>query len=191
MMRGETLIQQHPPTPPNTSAEYQASLHQIAQYNTGRGFSYGSPRLMARETIPSNGHIESHPGDGIGLGLQYVSISMSLLLMSSPDRVTGWLRSRSNRVLQQQALQRPPSKSMRPISPAARTDRCRMNRHSSRNRLQDRASKRTMDGEQPAVGEQSSRQSRRRKEHPAPVQRQHQKRRSQRPTKGTRPSPRN
>ena len=85
-MRGDTLIQQHPPTPPNTGAEYQASLQQIAQYNAGRGFSYGSPRSIAHEGIPSHGsHVDSHPGDGLGLGLQYVRTSTLSVWSCIPD----------------------------------------------------------------------------------------------------------
>lgn len=72
-MRGETLIQQHPPTPPSTGAEYQVGLQHIAHYNTARGFAYASPASIAHEGIPSHGsHVVSHPGEGHGLGLQYV-----------------------------------------------------------------------------------------------------------------------
>ncbi|KAH7080477.1 hypothetical protein BKA63DRAFT_591047 [Paraphoma chrysanthemicola] len=71
-MRAATLIHQHPPTPPSTGSEYQAGLQQVAHYNSGRGFSYGSPRLMAHEGIPSHGsHADSHTGDGLGIEIQY------------------------------------------------------------------------------------------------------------------------
>jgi hypothetical protein len=76
IMRGGTLIQQHPPTPPSTGAEYQTGLQHIAQYNTGRGFAYGSPRSMVHEGIPSRGsHMVSHPSERLGLGIQYVRTS--------------------------------------------------------------------------------------------------------------------
>jgi hypothetical protein len=82
MMRGDTLIQQHPPTPPNAGAEYQAGLHQVAQYNADRGYSfgdawYGSPGSVVHERIPSHAsHVDSHPR-GLGLGIQYVSVPAS------------------------------------------------------------------------------------------------------------------
>ena len=83
MMRGDTLIQQqHPPTPPNAGAEYQAGLHQAAQYNADRGYSfgeagYGSPGSVAHEGIPSHAsHVDSHPR-GLGLGIQYVRVPAS------------------------------------------------------------------------------------------------------------------
>jgi hypothetical protein len=81
-MRGDTLIQQHPPTPPNARAEYQAGLHQVAQYNADRGYSfgeagYGSPGSVAHEGIPSHAsHVDSHPR-GLGLGIQYVRVPTS------------------------------------------------------------------------------------------------------------------
>jgi hypothetical protein len=77
-MRSETLLYQHPPTPPSNGTEYQAGLHQIAQYNADRGFSfddsaYGSPRTVAHEGIPSQGsRIDSGSGERLGLGIQYV-----------------------------------------------------------------------------------------------------------------------
>ncbi|KAJ6276437.1 hypothetical protein J3E71DRAFT_348311 [Bipolaris maydis] len=76
-MRGDSLIQQHPPTPPNAGAEYQVALHQVAEYNADRGCSfgeagYGSPSSVAHQGIPSHA---SHGDDhirGLGLvGLQY------------------------------------------------------------------------------------------------------------------------
>jgi hypothetical protein len=81
-MRGDTLIQQHPPTPPNAGAEYQAGLHQFAQYDANRGYSfgeagYGSPGSVAHEGIPSRAsHVDSHP-HGLGLGIQYVRAPVS------------------------------------------------------------------------------------------------------------------
>ncbi|KAF1943276.1 HMG box protein [Clathrospora elynae] len=72
-MRAEMLIHQHPPTPPNAGAEYPVGLHQVAQYNSGRGYSfgdagYGSPR-SSHEGIPTHGSpANSHPN---GLGIQY------------------------------------------------------------------------------------------------------------------------
>ena len=79
-MRGDTLIQQHPPTPPNAGLEYQIRLHQVAQYNVDRGYSfgeagYGSPGSVAHEGIPSHAsHAGNHPR-GLGLGIQYVKAS--------------------------------------------------------------------------------------------------------------------
>ncbi|KAL5118256.1 hypothetical protein ACEQ8H_003766 [Pleosporales sp. CAS-2024a] len=58
-MRGETLIQQHPPTPPSTGGEYRTGLQHIAHYNTAPGFAYASPRTIAHEAIPSHGsHVD-------------------------------------------------------------------------------------------------------------------------------------
>jgi len=77
-MRSETLLYQHPPTPPSNGTEYQTGLHQIAQYNVDRGFSfedsvYGSPRTVAHEGIPSQvSRVDSGSGEGLGLGIQYV-----------------------------------------------------------------------------------------------------------------------
>jgi hypothetical protein len=77
-MRSDTLIQQHPPTPPNAGAEYQAGLHQVAQYNAERGYSfgeagYGSPSSVAHQGIPSHAsHADNHIR-GLGLGIEYVS----------------------------------------------------------------------------------------------------------------------
>jgi hypothetical protein len=71
-MRGQTTLQQHPPTPPNNGGEYQTGLQNIAQYNTGRGFAYASPRSIVHEGIPSHGPVVSHPGESLGLGIQYV-----------------------------------------------------------------------------------------------------------------------
>jgi hypothetical protein len=82
MMRGDTLIQQHPPTPPNAGADYQTGLHQVAQYNADRGYlfgeaGYGSSGLVAHEGIPSYAsHVDSRPR-GLGLGIQYVRVPAS------------------------------------------------------------------------------------------------------------------
>jgi hypothetical protein len=76
------MQQQHPPTPPNAGAEYQAGLHQVAQYNADRGYSfgnegYGSLGSVAYEGIsPHVSHVDSHPR-GLGLGIQYVSVPAS------------------------------------------------------------------------------------------------------------------
>jgi hypothetical protein len=83
MMRGDTLIQQHPPTPPNAGSEYQTGLHQVAQYNVDRGYpfgeaGYGSPSSVAREEIPSHvSHADNH-SRGLGLSIQYVRVLTSL-----------------------------------------------------------------------------------------------------------------
>lgn len=82
MMRGDTLVQQHPPTPPNAGSEYQSGLHPVAQYGVDRGYSfsetgYGSPGSVAHEGIPSHAsHADNHPR-GLGLGIQYVRVPAS------------------------------------------------------------------------------------------------------------------
>lgn len=65
-MMGETLIQQHPPTPPNTSTDYHSGLHQVVQYNTDRNHpfseaNYGSPGSVVHEGIHSHAsHVDNH-----------------------------------------------------------------------------------------------------------------------------------
>lgn len=77
-MRSETLIHQHPPTPPITGTEYQSGLSHIARYNADGSYSfgevgYGSPGSPIHEGIPSRvSRVDSHSGNSIGLGLQYV-----------------------------------------------------------------------------------------------------------------------
>ena len=87
-MRGETLVQQHPPTPPSTGGEYQAGLQHIAHYNTSRGFAYASPRSIAHEGIPSHAsHAVSHPEERLGLGIQYVRLTMLHSSNSNADQI--------------------------------------------------------------------------------------------------------
>ena len=78
-MRGDTLIQRHPPTPPTFVGDFHSDLHRVAQYNADRGYpydeaSYGVPGVVGHEGIPSRAsHVGSHNGEGVGLGIQYVS----------------------------------------------------------------------------------------------------------------------
>jgi hypothetical protein len=89
-MKAETLIQRHPPTPPNIGSDLQSGLHHIAQYNAERhysfedahvhGLAYGSPGLMIHDVLPRHQSVQSFHsshGDGqqdadFGLGIQYV-----------------------------------------------------------------------------------------------------------------------
>ncbi|ORY15597.1 hypothetical protein BCR34DRAFT_584996 [Clohesyomyces aquaticus] len=93
-MMGETVIQQHPPTPPRAGTEHlQSELCQIAQYNAEQdhpydgthrhGSAYGSPVPVVQQVTPEHSFRSSHPsqleGDhyvvhqdqGFGLGIQY------------------------------------------------------------------------------------------------------------------------
>ncbi|USP74454.1 uncharacterized protein yc1106_01728 [Curvularia clavata] len=74
-MRDGTLIQQHPPTPPNAGAEYQAGLQQVAQYNADRSYSfeteYGSPGSVAYQGNPSRPSHADEYGRGLGISIQY------------------------------------------------------------------------------------------------------------------------
>lgn len=76
-MRGDTLIQRHPPTPPTLMGDYQSGLHRVAQYNADRGYPYDNPSyagMIGHEGIPSRtSHMASHAGESVGLGIQYVS----------------------------------------------------------------------------------------------------------------------
>lgn len=88
-MKSETLTQHHPPTPPNVSNELHSGLHQIAQYNADRSYSfddlhhqgsaYGSPGSMVYEALPHHpvqsfqtSPADSQPGQDFGLNIQYV-----------------------------------------------------------------------------------------------------------------------
>jgi hypothetical protein len=74
-MRGDTLIQRHPPTPPTLLGDFHSGLHRVAQYNADRGYpydesSYGPAGIVGHEGLPSR---TSHvAGDGMGLGIHYV-----------------------------------------------------------------------------------------------------------------------
>ncbi|KAF1930770.1 uncharacterized protein M421DRAFT_418248 [Didymella exigua CBS 183.55] len=78
-MRGDTLIQRHPPTPPTLVGDFQSGLHRVAQYNADRGYpyeevSYGVPGVVGHEGIPSRtSHVGSHTGERVSLGMQYDS----------------------------------------------------------------------------------------------------------------------
>ena len=91
-MKSETLLHQHPPTPPNIGHDLHAGLHQIAQYNVSRNYSfdgslphgsaYGSPEPgvhdVVHHSLPLRAH-ESHPGSEIDLGAHYVSSNVTEL----------------------------------------------------------------------------------------------------------------
>ncbi|KAF2648361.1 hypothetical protein K491DRAFT_684743 [Lophiostoma macrostomum CBS 122681] len=89
-MKSETLVQRHPPTPPNVGNDLHAGLHHIAQYNVGRSYSfdeslphssgYGSPEPVVHDAIQQHHHQahafhathnDSHSGSDLGLGIQY------------------------------------------------------------------------------------------------------------------------
>jgi uncharacterized iron-regulated membrane protein len=67
IMKSQTLVQQHPPTPPSVGAD-QTGLHQVAQYNADRDYSYNDLHSAA---YSSSGAI-LHDGETFGLGIQYV-----------------------------------------------------------------------------------------------------------------------
>ncbi|CBX92651.1 similar to HMG box protein [Plenodomus lingam JN3] len=76
-MQAETLIHQHPPTPPINGIEYQAGLSHIVEYNADGSYSFsevshGSPRPMAHETLPSGmPYISGNSRNVPGLSIQY------------------------------------------------------------------------------------------------------------------------
>ena len=78
IMRGDTLIQRHPPTPPTLVGDFHSGLHRVAQYNADRGYpydesSYDLAGVVGHEGLPSRtSHGASHAGDGMGLGIRYV-----------------------------------------------------------------------------------------------------------------------
>lgn len=78
IMRGDTLIQRHPPTPPTLVEDFHSGLHCVAQYKADRGYpydesSYGLAGVVGHEGIPlRTSHGASHAGDGMGLGIHYV-----------------------------------------------------------------------------------------------------------------------
>lgn len=84
VMKSETLVQQHPPTPPVASTDMQIGLHQIAQYNTDGHYSYDDPQSYGaiygslgrgHDALPRHpSHDGGQPGEAYGLGIQYVSI---------------------------------------------------------------------------------------------------------------------
>lgn len=80
-MRGDALVQRHPPTPPTLVGDFQVGLHRVAQYNADRGYlydeaSYGAVGLIGHEGIPSRAsHVGSHTGQGVSLG-QYVGAAV-------------------------------------------------------------------------------------------------------------------
>jgi hypothetical protein len=45
IMKQDTLIQHHPPTPPDAS-ELQSGLQQVAQYNADGNYSYNDPQTF-------------------------------------------------------------------------------------------------------------------------------------------------
>ncbi|KAF2189624.1 hypothetical protein K469DRAFT_683039 [Zopfia rhizophila CBS 207.26] len=92
-MKSETVVQQHPPTPPNVTVELQYGLHHIAQHNAERnylydesqlhGSAYVSPGHVVHEGIPQDsaqhfqdqhverGHYAEPHGPDFGLEIQY------------------------------------------------------------------------------------------------------------------------
>jgi hypothetical protein len=84
-MKAETLIHHHPPTPPDDHVhpDLHPTLHQVAQYNADRGYSYdeshsqggvySSPDPAMHHGIP---HGIAPSGAEYGVALQYVSRSL-------------------------------------------------------------------------------------------------------------------
>jgi len=104
-MKAETLVQHHPPTPPNITDELQYGLHHVAQHNAERnyqlddsqlgnrhGSAYGSPAPVMQEGITphssqhfqqqhvENGQFSDPHGADFTLGLQYVGTHSSATL---------------------------------------------------------------------------------------------------------------
>jgi len=83
-MRGDTLVQRHPPTPPTLVGDFRSGLHRVAQYNADRGqpyddASYGAPGVVDHEGVHSRtSQAGSHAGEGVGLGIQYVGTTVPL-----------------------------------------------------------------------------------------------------------------
>ena len=77
-MRGETLVQRHPPTPPTLVGDFHSDIQRVAPYNTDRQYpheesSYGHTGVVGHEGIPSRtSHMASHAEEGVVLGIQYV-----------------------------------------------------------------------------------------------------------------------
>ncbi|KAH6615165.1 hypothetical protein C7974DRAFT_60268 [Boeremia exigua] len=72
-MRGDTLVQRHPPTPPTLVGDFHSDLHRVAQYGADGGYSYSEAGygVHGHEGIPLRAaHAGSH-GEGVGLGIQY------------------------------------------------------------------------------------------------------------------------
>ncbi|CAI6254798.1 unnamed protein product [Periconia digitata] len=69
-MKSETLIHQHPPTPPNLNVDLQSGFHHLAQYNAGRRFSYeetngygagyASPGSITHDGLPRDIHYDGY-----------------------------------------------------------------------------------------------------------------------------------
>ncbi|KAF2639757.1 HMG box protein-like protein [Massarina eburnea CBS 473.64] len=87
-MKSETLLHQHPPTPPNVHADLQNSLDQLVQYNAERSFpydeshaygaGYGSPGPTLHDGFSQHSaHVGSQAGESFGLGIQYDGYSQS------------------------------------------------------------------------------------------------------------------
>jgi hypothetical protein len=84
VMKTETYVQQHPPTPPVASTDMQTGLHQLAQYNSDGHYSYDDPhaygtaygssdQVMQDPLSQHQSEIGSQTGEPFGLGIQYVS----------------------------------------------------------------------------------------------------------------------
>jgi hypothetical protein len=192
VMRGETLIQQHPPTPPSTGGEYQAGLQHIAHYNTGRGYAYASPRSIGHEGIPSHGsHVVSHPGEErLGLGIQYVRASMMFASHSHADSLAGRLRPR-RRILPHRTVQRITSEWVPWHALSVKTDLCRTSSRYSRHQPQGPRSMMILNEDPPAMHVTLQRPVRRDERKQVLDQKRFPSRKSQRPRRETSQSLRN
>ncbi|KZM22763.1 hypothetical protein ST47_g6081 [Ascochyta rabiei] len=61
-MRGDTIIQRHPPTPPTLVGDYQSGLHQVVQYNADRGYPYDEDGYGAPEYYHDSHQVDGRPG---------------------------------------------------------------------------------------------------------------------------------
>lgn len=102
-MKQETLVQHHPPTPPDAS-ELQSGLQQVAQYNADGSYSYNDPQAYggaytsAVQTVPNGfphhmSHTGAHPSESFGLDISYVGIIQTRNAINLADRIAGWIFS--------------------------------------------------------------------------------------------------
>ena len=84
-MKTETLVHQHPPTPPNLSIDLNSGFHHLAQYNADHvysydesgnyGVGYAPPASIAHDQLLQHPtHARNQVGDDFGHNIQYVGV---------------------------------------------------------------------------------------------------------------------